>query len=519
MDNLLLWTILLPLLTAVVCALLPVKVSKIVAVASTVVGLLLACLIYERFIPEALNGFQMVLRVPWITRYQINFALGVDGLSLPLLLLSKFIMPIALLASWGITNHARVLTICFLVLDAAMAGTFLATDIFLFYIFWEFVLIPMILIIGVWGSSERIYAALKFFLVTFAGSLLMLVAIFWLYTSYHAQFGTYTADIASLGYIKFSTDPVLWGLTAQEWVFLAFALAFCIKVPLFPLHTWLPDAHTQAPTGGSIILAAVLLKMGTYGLLRFCVPLTPDAFARFSPIIAVLGLVGIVYGAWVAFQQEDAKRMVAYSSVSHLGFIVVGICALSPEALSGAVLQMVNHGLSTGGLFLLVGILYDRRHTRKLSEFGGLAKVIPWYAFFLVLISCSSMGVPGLNGFVGEFLILLGTFQTHPLWATVAVSGVVFAAVYTLVMLRAVIWGPVKNEENLSVKDINPREAFLLGVLSLFIVWLGVAPQSLLGKIKPSLDVYWSQNSGNRETASVILPPRDSVEGEAGPRE
>jgi NADH-quinone oxidoreductase subunit M len=381
--------------------------------------------------------------------------------------------------------------ICLLVLDAAMTGTFLATDIFLFYVFWEVMLIPMLLIIGVWGSQDRVYASLKFFLYTFAGSVLMLVAIFWLYRSYQHQFGVTSTNIKDYYRLVFDSAPILWGLNTQAFVFLAFTIAFAIKVPLFPLHTWLPDAHVQAPTGGSILLAAVLLKMGTYGILRFSIPICPQGFVQFTPLLVALSLAGIIYGAWVAFQQTDMKKLVAYSSVSHLGFVTLAICAVNTEALTGGMLQMINHGFSTGALFFIVGALYERRHSRSFADYGGIAEIVPWLSIFLVFVACSSMAVPGLNGFVGEFLILLGTFKRNPMWAAIAISGVVFGALYMLWMLKKVLFGGNVSAENKMLKDLDSREWVALVAMGIFIVWLGAAPNFLLKKIEVSMQEYW----------------------------
>lgn len=491
MDWLLLWLFALPLVGAVACLLAGTKFARPIALGFSLVGVVLGALLYVRFDGSIADQMQLAFSVPWIKSFNINFALAVDGISMPLVVLTKFMMPIALLASFGEDRRVPLFMASFLVLDAAMTGTFLATDIFVFYVLWELMLIPMILIIGVWGSHERVYAALKFFLYTFAGSLLMLVAVFYLFTTYQGQVGAPSADIQSyIHQLKFSADPVIFGLSIEQLLFLGFTIAFAIKVPLFPLHTWLPDAHVQAPTGGSILLAAVLLKMGTYGMMRFSIPLCPNAFQTFIPAIATLSLAGIVYGAWVAFQQTDIKKLVAYSSVSHLGFVTLGLCAMNREAVTGAMLQMINHGLSTGGLFLLVGALYERRHSRNFADFGGLAEVLPWFAFFLVFVSCSSMAVPGLNGFVGEFLILFGTFKANNLWAYIAVSGVVFGAVYMLVMIKKVLFGGNLSGENRLLKDLGIRDWASLVPLCLFIVLLGVRPSVVTGKMDKSIETF-----------------------------
>jgi len=491
-STLLLWLVFLPVIGAIFCLLFPEHFTKNIALAISIIGFGLGVVLYQSFNPAAATQFQMAVSIPWIEHYQVRFALAVDGLSLPLVVLTKLMVPIAILASWKVTRHQKAFMACYLILDSAMTGTFLATDIFLFYVFWELMLIPMVLIIGVWGSTERIYASIKFFLFTFAGSVLMLVAIFWIYLAHVDQFGYYSAEITSFYRLTFSSSPVFMGLGAEQLVFLGLFIAFAIKVPLFPFHTWLPDAHVQAPAGGSILLAAVLLKMGIYGLLRFCIPICPNAFLQFLQPIIWLSLVGIFYGAWVAFQQTDLKKLVAYSSVSHLGFVVLGLCAMNPEALTGAMLQMVNHGISTGALFLLVGILYQRRHSQKFSDLGGLAKQMPWFAVFLVLASCSSMGVPGLNGFIGEFLILFGTFQVYPIIGGVATIAVIFTAVYMLTMLKKVLFGPLDSEENKKLSDLDKYDWAAIVPLALLIFWLGVYPQPFIDKFKVSMDNYWA---------------------------
>lgn len=510
-PTLLLWFVLLPLLGALLCILVPDRVSRVIALGCSLAGVLLAAVLYAVFTPISPEPFQMSYTVPWISAFQIQFGLGVDGISFPLVLLTKLMMPIAILASWKETRHVRAFMMCYLMLDSAMSGTFLATDIFLFYIFWELLLIPMLLLIGVWGGTERVYAALKFFLFTFAGSILMLVAIFWLFIQHQDQFGFYSSQIRAFSALSFGREALFWGLSSQDLIFLAFAIAFCIKIPLFPLHTWLPDAHVQAPTGGSILLAAVMLKMGTYGLLRFAIPICPASFVKFAPYLAVLSLIGILYGAWVAFQQTDMKKLVAYSSVSHLAFVVLGICALNGEGLTGAVMQTVNHGLSTGALFLLVGMLYERRHSRNFADFGGLAEILPWYAVCLVFTAASSMAVPGLNGFVGEFLILLGTFRANPVWAGVACLGVIFGAAYLLLMLRHVLFGETTSAENRALRDMNVRDWCAMIPLAGFIVLLGIYPKPLMDKMAPTLDTYWARHL-NKAIAPAKAQSRNSKE-------
>ncbi len=457
-------------------------IIKCLGLAFSLVAFVVSVVVFIKF--DALNpAMQFVEKYPWIAGLSVSYHLGIDGISLLLVVLTTFLTPIALLASWeSIERRLKAYVGLMLLLEVGTLGVFMALDTFLFYVFWEFVLIPMYFIIGIWGGKEKTYAAIKFFLYTMAGSLLMLVAIIWL--GYHASTlpgGHFTTDLLEL----YTTAPSI-PMAIQAWMFLAFALSFCIKVPLFPLHTWLPDAHVQAPTAGSVILAGVLLKMGTYGLVRFCLPLFPSATVTFLPYIAGLAVVGIVYGALVSMVQSDLKKLVAYSSVSHLGFVVLGIVALTEESMQGSVIQMINHGLSTGGLFLLVGMIYDRRHTRTITDFGGVAKIMPVFATFFMIVMLSSVGLPGLNGFIGEFLILIGSFKSQslgsPWYSIIGSAGIVFAAVYLLWSYQRVFFGKVEHQENAGIKDMSLREWVVLLPIIVLIVGLGVYPSGLLDK-------------------------------------
>jgi NADH-quinone oxidoreductase subunit M len=433
-------------------------------------------------------AMQFVEKVSWISALNVSYHVGLDGISVLLVMLTSFLTPIVLISSWKSIGKQVPAYIAFmLLLETAMIGVFSSLDTFLFYVFWELILIPMYFIIGIWGGKERIYATVKFFIYTMVGSLLMLIAIIWL--GYYASTlpgGVFTTDITML----FDIAPTI-PLDIQGWMFAAFALSFLIKVPAFPLHTWLPDAHVQAPTGGSVILAGVLLKMGTYGLIRFNLQLFPQSTLEYAYILAALGVVGIIYGALVSMVQKDVKKLVAYSSVSHMGFILLGIFGVTVEGLQGGLIQMINHGLSTGALFLIVGMLYDRRHTRMIAEFGGLARQIPVFSTFFMIVTLSSIGLPGLNGFVGEFLVLLGSFNSgvlnSPWYVIFASTGVVFAAVYMLWMFQRVVFGVSRNEENKKLVDLSPREIGLLLPVVLFIIWIGVYPTTFLQKSEPTI--------------------------------
>jgi NADH-quinone oxidoreductase subunit M len=426
--------------------------------------------------------FQFEEKRAWMPSLGIGYHVGLDGVALLLVMLTTLLVPVVILSSWAaVQDRVKEFMIAILVLETAMVGTFAALDLILFYVFWELMLVPMYLLIGIWGSKNRLYATVKFFVYTFAASVLMLLAI--LFVSFN--------DGGSFDYLQARS---MLKVTAEQgrWLFLAFALAFAVKVPMFPLHTWLPDAHTEAPTAGSVILAGVLLKMGTFGFFRYAMPLFPEAALQFRPHIATLATIGIVYGALMCFVQTDMKRLVAYSSVSHLGFVMLGLMAMSAEGLTGGVYQMLNHGVSTGGLFLLVGMLYERRHTRLLADYGGIAKQVPWLATAFVVVTLSSIGLPGTNGFVGEFLILSGTFLSRlpsgPLLSVVAATGVILGAVYMLVLVEKVFYGPIRHDENRHLADLSVREWFVITPVIAFIVVMGLMPGPFLAPAKPAVD-------------------------------
>jgi NADH-quinone oxidoreductase subunit M len=448
------------------------RLVKQIAIATAVITLLISIVVLIQF-NSSDPALQMVEKADWIPSLGISYYMGVDGASILFVMLTTFITLLAVISSWSaIKEQVRQYYIFMLLLLTGMIGVFLAQDLFLFYIFWEFTLIPMYFLIGMWGGERRVYAAIKFFLYTMAGSLLMLLAILYLGLS------TGTFDVPDL----IANRDAFGASNIQNLLFLGFAIAFAVKVPIFPFHSWLPDAHTEAPTAGSVILAGVLLKMGTYGFIRFNLPLFPEASVNFAPYIAVLAIIGIIYGAIVSFPQKDVKRLVAYSSVSHLGFVMLGIFSLNAAGLQGGILQGINHGLSTGALFFLVGVLYEQRHTRAMSAFGGIWRAMPLFTALSLVVILSSMGLPGLNGFVGEFSILLGSMGADSLgpnpwiYTAFAASGVILAAIYLLWMFQRVFLGPLENEENKRLRDVNRRELAVFIAFLIFIVWIGIYP-------------------------------------------
>jgi len=487
MIDLITLLIVLPLACAAIVALLPAPWRRgqlLAALIGCLVIFLLSLGLLRQYSPS-IAGIQMEQRVAWIQTDQIHvsYHVGIDGISLFLVLLTTFTMPLAILASWNsIREKLRAYLVSLLLLETAMIGVFVSYDLILFYLFWELMLIPMSLLIGVWGGQRRIYAAIKFFLYTMAGSVLMLVAILALYF----YSGARDFDLLRIQQ-GIATGQFVIGPQGQLLMFFAFFLAFAIKVPLFPFHTWLPDAHVEAPTAASVILAGILLKMGTFGMLRYCLPLFPEIAVVAAPYISILALIGIIYGALVAMVQPDIKRLVAYSSVSHLGYVVLGIFAFNLQGLHGATYQMLNHGLSTGALFLLVGMIYDRRHTREIADFGGLAHVMPVFSVFFLLATLSSIGLPGLNGFVGEFLVLQGAYLTSRWFAGLAAVGMVLSAVYMLWMYQRVFLGEVTHEENRSLIDLTLREKAILVPIVLLFVWMGMSSGTFLRRMDSSL--------------------------------
>ncbi len=492
----------------------PERRAKKVAFWSTALIFVLSLGLWWAFDPAASEGgaYQFEFARSWISPWGVEYALGLDGISLFMVLLTTFTTPIAILGSFNyIQKREKAFYALMLLLEMGVVGVFASVDLFLFYVFFELTLIPMYFIVGVWGGDRRIYAAVKFFLYTALGSLLMLVGILYLFFQAKSALGVSTFSLTTLMSVPLSG-------TEQLWLFGAFALAFAIKVPIFPLHTWLPDAHVEAPTPGSVVLAAVLLKMGTYGFVRFLLPLFPDAATNPTvvTIMMVLGVIGIVYAAWVAAVQPDAKKLVAYTSVAHMGFVVIGIFALTLNGLQGGMVVMISHGISTGALFLLLGMLYERRHTREIAEFGGLGRVAPLFATAFVITALASIGLPGTSGFVGEFLALLGTYETHPILAIVATTGVIFAAYYMLPMVQKILFNKLDKPENRAVKDLSPREIGVLAPLLALMIWIGVNPTPFLERMEPSLRAVIERvDRGSLGGAYSDFPIMIGEEGEA----
>jgi len=501
----------LPLFGALLCLLMPREEKGILKGWAFTVAL--ATFFGSLFMLGDFNPTQWnhVVDKEWVPAFGIHFKLAVDGISLWLVLLTTFLMPIVLCASWSsIEKKTREFVVAMLILETGMIGTFLATDLFVFYTFWEVMLIPMYFIIGIWGGERKLYAAIKFVLYTMVGSLLMIVAIIYLYVRNHDATGVWTFDYDTL--LKLVLSP-----KERLFCFLAFALAFCIKVPLFPFHTWLPDAHVEAPTAGSVVLASVMLKFGTYGLLRYAIPFFPDAFVRCAPVLNSLAVIGIIYGSLVAFAQKDVKKLIAYSSVAHLGFVVLGLSMWNVTAVDGAMFVNLSHGISTGGLFLCIGVIYERRHTRKLDEFGGLATIMPRYFGVFMVMTLASVGLPGTSGFVGEFLTLIGSFDAYKHWAQlgslfphpkaltgVATLGVILSAVYMLYLFQKMMFGPLSNPRNRSLKDLTVRECAYFAPMIVAALWLGIYPNTFLSDIDPAVS----------QTVSALAVKRQIFVGE-----
>ncbi len=460
------------------------KIMK-TAFAVSIVALLVSLLLIPGF-DSTKSDMQLTEQYSWIPSLGVEYAFGIDGISLLLIVMTTIITSIAIVSSYTAVNfRIKEYYVSILFLETGMLGVFMALDFFLFYIFWEIMLVPMYFLIGIWGGGRRLYSAIKFFLYTLFGSLFMLLGILAIYfLNANPQYGTgqYTFSILELQKLNLPLHPF------QFWLFLAFFLGFAIKVPMFPFHTWLPDAHTDAPTAGSVLLAGILLKMGTYGFVRFCLPIFPEASVYFMPYMSGLALVGIVYGALVALAQKDIKRLVAYSSVSHLGFVMLGIFALNRHGLTGAILQMVNHGVSTGALFLIVGMIYERRHTRLIADFGGLSSKMPIYSAVFAVTMFSSMGLPGLNGFVGEFLILVGAFEANKIYAGIAVIGIILGAAYMLWLFQRMMFGPLDKPENQKLLDMNRREIAYMAPLIVFMFWIGLFPKPFISVMEPAVD-------------------------------
>jgi NADH-quinone oxidoreductase subunit M len=496
------WVIFFPLVgIALILFIKSNNLVRTVAFGTSIINFFLSIPILLHF-DSSTYRMQLGETAPWIPEFHINYTLGVDGISLWLILLTTFLTPICILCSWNaIEKRVKEFMISILLMETAMLGVFMALDFILFYIFWEAMLIPMYLIIGVWGGPNRLYAAIKFFLYTLAGSLLLLIAIITLYFV-----GGETFDLLALMRGHYTAQ-------IQFWLFWAFFIAFAIKVPMFPFHTWLPDAHVEAPTAGSVILASVLLKMGTYGFLRFCLPLAPGASQTYTMVILILSVIAIIYGAFMAMAQGDMKKLIAYSSVSHMGFVTLGIFAFNIQGIEGAILQMINHGITTGALFLCVGIVYDRTHSRQIGDYGGIAKNMPVYATMLVIFSLSSLGLPGTNSFIGEFLVLLGAFLSNKLMGVLATFGIIWAAVYMLWMLQRVLFGEITKESNGKLPDLSFRELSTLIPLLILVFYIGFYPNPFLNTMHASVHHLLDQLNAQ---SAYALNWRDLLHGVFG---
>ena len=517
------WTLIIPALGAVLMMFLPSKDSYTEKSSASIYGwiafvvstlaMIVSIFVLSNF-DNSIIGYQFQENIEWISQFGLNYHIGIDGISILLFMLTTILMPVTVLSSFKyIQKRKKEYYIWLLFLEFSMLGAFIALNLFIFYIFWELMLIPMFFLIGIWGGPRRIYATVKFVLFTVVGSLMMLAGIIYLAILARNTFGEFTFEFEQL--LKLDI-PV----QTQLWLFAAFALAFAIKVPMFPFHTWLPDAHVEAPTAGSVILAAVLLKMGCYGFVRLGIPLFGEAALKAAPLMQTLAVIGIVYGACLALAQSDLKKLVAYSSISHLGYVMLGLFALTPESIQGSILQMVNHGISTGALFLLVGMLYERRHTREIADFGGLAYQLPVYATVFMIITLSSVALPGTNGFVGEFLILLGSFKAA--WAyfvvhqqvfrlvlmVFATSGVILGAYYMLWMVQRVFFGPLTNEKNKNLKDLSLREGLVLIPFIIFVFWIGLYPKPYLSKMEKSVNYYVEQYQPEELKEQVVEAPQ-----------
>lgn len=477
---------------------------KYFAFAVTLLDLFISLFLLQYFTPGSYN-FQLVEKGEWIKAINVEYFMGIDGLSILLVLLTTLLSAISVLCSFtAIHDREKEYYISLLFLETGMLGVFLALDLFLFYVFWEVMLVPMYFLIGIWGGPRKLYAAIKFFLFTLFGSVLMLLGILALY------FHPWAPDVPhTFNLLELIALPIPYNI--QIWLFLAFFIAFAIKVPMFPFHTWLPDAHVEAPTAGSVILAGILLKMGTYGFVRFNLPLFPQASQAFIPMMVILAIIGIVYGALVSMAQKDLKKLVAYSSVSHLGFVMLGIFALNSKGVTGGVIQMINHGLSTGALFLIVGMIYERRHTRMIADFGGLSKQMPVFTVIFAITMFSSIGLPGLNGFVGEFLILIGAFQASKVYAVFAVTGIILGAAYMLWMFQRMMFGTLDNEENKRLLDCNKREvAYMLPIL-LFMFWIGIYPKPFIKLVEPTLDHIVAQAHIEKDKSRALAQSKEKA--------